>query len=97
IVVYSTGSSTSVNIGSASNHARIQGLIFSYGATTGNITLNNANTYINGCLVASGTVTLNNGTLVYDTGAIDPNRIRIYSGFAGGRRVYLPVNWRISW
>ncbi|MCM8814993.1 MAG: hypothetical protein NC931_03310, partial [Candidatus Omnitrophica bacterium] len=97
IVAYSTGSSATINIGSASYYARIPGLVYSYGASAGNITLNNANTFINGCLVANGTVTLNNGTLTYDKNALDIDRIRIYSGFAGGRRIYLPVNWKIQW
>ena len=97
IVAYSTGSSAKIYIGSASYYARIPGLVYSYGASAGNITLNNANTFINGCLVANGTVNLNNGTLTYDKNALDIDRIRIYSGFTGGRRIYLPVNWKIQW
>lgn len=97
IVAYSTGTgSTTINIGSASNSARIPGLIFSYG-NPGNIILNNVNTYINGCLVANGTVTLNNGNLIYDKNALSSDRIDIYSGFTGGRRIYLPLNWKIQW
>ncbi|MCM8825519.1 MAG: hypothetical protein NC937_05210, partial [Candidatus Omnitrophica bacterium] len=101
IVAYSTGSSATIDIGSTSYYARIPGLVYSYGASEEkseeNITLNNANTFINGCLVANGTVKLNNGTLTYDKNALDIDRIRIYSGFTGGRRIYLPVNWKIQW
>lgn len=97
IVTYSTGtSSITTNIGSGSYYAKIPGLIFSYG-NPGNITLNNPNTYINGCLVANGTVTLNSGTLVYDKNALSADRVNIYSGFAGGRRIYLPMNWKLQW
>ncbi|MCM8817049.1 MAG: hypothetical protein NC913_06025 [Candidatus Omnitrophica bacterium] len=101
-VAYSTAIPPSIphainlNIGSGSYYAKIPGLIFSYG-NPGNITLNNANTYINGCLVANGTVTLNSGTLVYDKNALSADRVNIYSGFAGGRRIYLPMNWKLQW
>jgi len=93
IVAYSTASSASIIVGSTANHAKIPGLIYS----SGNISLNNANTFINGCLVAGGTVTLNNGSLNYDRNVLAPDRFSIYSGFAGGRRIYLPVNWKIQW
>ncbi len=96
-VAYSTGSSASVNIGSGSNYARIDGLIFSKGAITGNISLNNLDTYINGCLVANGTVALNGGTLIYNRANLSSDRINIYSGFIGGRRIYIPFNWKLQW
>ena len=96
LVGYSIGSNCSINIGSGSNYAKIQGLIYSYG-TTGNITLNNANTTITGCLVANGTVNLNNGTISFDGNAFSPDRTKIYAGFVGGRRIFLPTNWKLIW
>lgn len=96
IVAYSISGSTSINIGSASYLAKIPGLIFS-GGIPGNISLNNANTLINGCLVASGTVSLNGGELNYDRNILSPDRGDIFTGFKGGRRIFIPVNWKIQW
>ncbi|MGB9641921.1 MAG: hypothetical protein ACPL3Q_01810 [Candidatus Ratteibacteria bacterium] len=97
VVAYSTNSSSTVNIGSASNYAKMKGLIYSYGTTTGNINVNNGSTNITGCLVANGTVTLNGGTITYDKSAFTSDRVNIYSGFTGGRRIYLPFNWKLVW
>ncbi len=94
---YSAGSSSIINIGSTSNYVKILGLVFSCGATTGNITLSNTNTTINGCLVANGTITLNAGSLIYNGDYFKSGSTEIYKGFTGGRRIYLPFNWRFLW
>ncbi|HPO52721.1 MAG TPA: hypothetical protein PK165_07825, partial [bacterium] len=97
VVAYSTGSSSTVSIGSGSNYAKIKGLIYSYGASGGNMSVNNSNTTISGCLVTNGTATLIGGTITYDKTNFASNRANIYSGFIGGRRIYLPFNWKLVW
>ncbi|HOQ81942.1 MAG TPA: hypothetical protein PLL89_02650, partial [bacterium] len=105
-VVYSTkysiiDPSAIIVVGSASNYAKIHGLLFSYGNTDGDtggdITLNNASTSIEGCLVANGTITLNAGSLIYSGFFFRSGSTEIYKGFTGGRRIYLPFNWRFLW
>ncbi|OQB73436.1 MAG: hypothetical protein BWX89_00952 [candidate division TA06 bacterium ADurb.Bin131] len=105
-VVYSTkysiiDPSAIIVVGSASNYAKIHGLLFSYGNTDGDtggdITLNNASTSIEGCLVANGTITLNAGSLIYNGDYFKSGSTEIYKGFTGGRRIYLPFNWRFLW
>jgi len=105
-VAYSTGLSPAtpsslITIGSDSNYARIKGIVFSYGKTggspDGNITVNNVNTSINGCLIANGHITLNNGTLIYDEDIFTAGVLNTFKGFTGGRRIFLPLNWRIIW
>lgn len=74
-------------------NAGIIGSIYS----SGNITLNNASKIITGMLVAGETVAVgDNSTIEYDPYI---KRSKIYRGFQGGRRRYIPVprSWKIKW
>lgn len=96
IVAYSQSNQSNVSLGS-SKSVKINGLIYSYGNSSSGITLANASTAVNGSLITSGTVLLSNGTLVYDDSLYKNNNANIYSGFTGGRRVYLPTSWSVQW
>ena len=102
IVAYTTSANdAAVNIGSAAA-ADVNGLIYAHSsnaANAGNITIGTNAGAINGLLVASGIVDLNDKTIAWDktpfTDATNTDT-QIYQGFSGGRRVYLPVlgSWR---
>ena len=96
-IVNWSGASADVNIGTSGTNINVNGGIYSYHK----ITLDTNTQTVTGILVAGdtagGTVTLNGGSLVYDTTPFKKNP-EIYKGFVGGRRVYLPVvgSWRIE-
>lgn len=83
------------NTASVNINADINGSIYS----SGNITLNNTLTQktITGMLVAGETVAIGNNSII----EYDPyiKRSKIYRGFEGGRRRYVPVprSWKIKW
>lgn len=81
------------NTASVNINSDINGSIYS----SGNITLNNTSKTITGMLVAGETVAVgNNSTIEYDPYI---KRSKIYRGFQGGRRRYIPVprSWKIKW
>jgi len=94
-----------INIGSASNWAKLRGLVYCRGnnKSSDGVTLNNAGTRIYGSIVTDGFVNLNNApTLIYDgslyrAGCLNNQTIDMYTGFVGGRRIFLPRNWKIIW
>lgn len=81
------------NTASVNINSDINGSIYS----SGNITLNDTSKTITGMLVAGETVAVgNNSTIEYDPYI---KRSKIYRGFQGGRRRYIPVprSWKIKW
>ncbi|MCM8760408.1 MAG: hypothetical protein NC832_01660, partial [Candidatus Omnitrophica bacterium] len=72
-----------------------RGSIYSYR----NITLNDNTQKITGILVAGDTLQIGKNTrLIYDPKPYLENS-RVYKGFVGGRRRYVPVpgSWKIKW
>lgn len=102
IISYSQNGVSNVTLGSSTTYAKINGLIYSYGGSggnNGNITLGtNSGTIITGSLVANGTVNLGGGSITYDSSLYkNTTNPSIYSGFTGGRRVYVPTSWSVQW
>ncbi|MCL5674485.1 MAG: hypothetical protein M1501_01905 [Candidatus Omnitrophica bacterium] len=103
IIAYTTGGGTGtagITIGSSilglQNGSPTGRLIYAYGNTGTNITLNSG-TVVTGSLVTSGTVNLNGGTLTWDPNSYKMENNFVYQGFSGGTRVFVPENWKITW
>jgi len=109
IIACAWNGTANVNLGSSTNYVRLRGLIYARGTNPASdgITLNNANTRIYGCFVTNGFVNLGNSgvTLIYDSSLYKEGFLNnqvvgtadIYPGFVGGRRIYLPFNWKLVW
>ena len=97
MISYSSGSSANINLVGSPRY--VNGLIFARGATSGTVNLSTGYCGITGAIVANGPVTLD--SLDWVTYASNSFKTAvgadIYSGFKGGRRVYLPVpgSWRV--
>jgi hypothetical protein len=57
----------------------------------------NFNGNVKGSIITNGTVNLNGGSLIYDPGPYKSSDIDVYTGFVGGRRIFLPRNWKVIW
>lgn len=91
-----SANNATITIGTAA--ADVNGLIYAYGnsGNDGDITLDASAGDISGALVACDAVTLDGGTLTWDSSRYKSSSYPLYANFSGGRRVYLPVigSWK---